>query len=97
MTDSTDDTDLVTQRRIMAMMRKVLTNVARDTAPTAGSRHPLREETIRDIRHCLKLISSHEQELAKRAEKDHRLKPRFVDQESSAQLVNLDVPKNTDK
>jgi len=78
-----------TERRIMAMMRKVLSAVARDTAPGPGRRNALSEQTIQDIRDCMVVISQREQELAKQLGKQHKLKPRFADEPGKSKTVPL--------
>lgn len=56
-----DNTDKET--RILAMMKRVLTDVARETYTTPGLRHPLSDSTITGIRECLALITAREAEL----------------------------------
>ena len=48
---------------ILAAMRKVLGSIIRDLTPSPGTRHPLKDETIQDVRTCLGLITAREQEL----------------------------------
>jgi hypothetical protein len=52
------------ERDILMVMRKVLTSVIRDITPEPGAPSPLSEQTIVDVRDCLKLISLRERELA---------------------------------
>lgn len=68
------------EERILRVMRQVLTSVARDTATEPGMRHPLKEQTIQDMRLCLLLISEREKELAEAAGRTNGSRPRFTDE-----------------
>ena len=82
-------TDESHERRLLAMMRKTLTNVARETAPQSGRHSALTESTIKDIRDCLQVISLLERELADAAGKPARFRPVTKDSEnSSGRIVN---------
>ncbi len=72
--------ELSREERILRVMRQVLTSVARDTATEPGMRHPLKEQTIQDIRLCLLLISERERELAEAAGRDNNARPHFTDE-----------------
>ncbi|MBC8210884.1 MAG: segregation and condensation protein A [Gammaproteobacteria bacterium] len=78
------------EKRIMVMMRQVLSAVARDTAPPAGMRHPLQESTIQGIRDCLSLISARERELNIDLGEDNQVRPRYVDEPVTSKIVSLD-------
>ena len=52
------------EQRILTMVKKTLTEVAKDTYTPPGMRHPLSDDTINHIRHCLDLIIARERELA---------------------------------
>lgn len=73
--------------RILQMVKKVLTDVAKDTYTPPEMRHPLSENTIHSIRDCLSLISAREREL--QGESNH--KPRFIDEPSDNVVVQLDI------
>ncbi len=75
----------------MAMMRQVLTSVAKDTAPSPGGQHPLREQTIQAIRQCLYVISRREQELAEVEGYQHRLRPKYSDDPNLSQIVPIET------
>ena len=83
--------ELTKEERILAMMQKVLSSVARDTAPQPGLRHPLSEHTIQGIRECLMLIAAREQELAQELGRGARARPRFIDEPDSEVVVPLDL------
>jgi hypothetical protein len=53
------------EREILVVMRKVLAQIIKDTTPPSRAmKHPLTDQTIQDVRHCLGLISARERELA---------------------------------
>lgn len=84
-----NEPDQTKEERILAMMRKVLSSVAKDTAPQPGLKHPLSEQTIQGIRECLMLITAREQELAKELGRDSNARPRFIDEPRSEVVVPL--------
>lgn len=98
----TDNSKLSTgsgqESRILAMVKKTLTDVARDTQTPPGMRHPLSEQTIHNIRDCLNLIVARESELAEQSGKPQNMKPAFSDQASDSVIVKLDTqnPRNID-
>jgi len=75
--------------RVLRAMKIVLTGVVRDTAVPPGHKHPLSESTIEDIRQCLMLISSREQELLAEAGEEAGLVPRFTDEPQAATVVPI--------
>ncbi len=83
--------ELTTEERVLRMMKRTLTDIARDTAPEPGLRHPLSERTIQGIRECLVLITSREQELAKKFGRDTSARPRYVDERRDEVVVPLNV------
>jgi hypothetical protein len=82
--------ELTTEERVLRMMKNVLTSVARDTAPEPGYKHPLSDSTVQSIRECLLLITTREQELAKKFGRDTSARPRFIDQKPSEVVVQMD-------
>ena len=58
------DTELSTEEKVLQMMKRILTDVARETNPGPGLKHPLSDTTVTSIRDCLGLIVSRERELA---------------------------------
>ena len=87
--------ELTKEERILRMMKSVLTSVAKDTATEPGLKHPLSEQTIRNIRECLMAITVREQELAKEHDRDTSARPRYVDEPRSEVVVSLDASKLT--
>jgi hypothetical protein len=87
--------ELSKEERVLRMMKSVLTSVAKDTATEPGLKHPLSEQTIRDIRECLVVITGREQELAREHGRDTSARPRFIDETPSEVVVPLDISKMT--
>jgi len=79
------------EEQILQTMRKVLTEVAKDTYTPSHLKHPLSESTIHNIRDCLALISSRESELAKEAGRESNMRPKYADEPSSSVVVKLDA------
>ena len=88
--------DLSKEEQILRMAKKVLTDVAKDTYVKPGLRHPLSDNTILGIRECLSLITACEQELAKAAGRESKMRPRFVDEPQSTVVVSLDKLKRSE-
>ncbi len=78
------------EKRIMVMMRQVLSAVARDTVPPPGMKHPLSDNTIQGIRECLALISARERELNIDLGEESEARPRYVDEPQTSKVVSLD-------
>ena len=47
------DQELGKEERILRVMKRVLTDVAKDTYTKPGYRHPLSDNTVEGIRQCL--------------------------------------------
>jgi hypothetical protein len=78
------------EKRIMVMMRQVLSAVARDTVPPPGMKHPLSDSTIQGIRDCLSLISAREHELNIDLDEVNEARPHYVDEPQTTKVVSLD-------
>ncbi len=81
------------EQQILQVMRKVLTDIAKDTYTPSDLKHPLSESTIHSIRDCLSLISSREAEIAKENGQESKMRPRYVDEPASSVVVELDPGK----
>ena len=92
-----NDTKINREERILRVMRRVLTSIAKDTYTRPGHRHPLSDETVEDIRHCLGLIAARESELNAAAGRGNTARPRFIDEPQSSVVVPLDIPGTKDK
>lgn len=93
MTNSTNPSNsLSTEERILRKMKKVLTRIIKETAKPPGEQHPLSDACINDMRECLFLVSSREQQLARDDGRLMHQRPRYAD-ESPAQstvVITLD-------
>ena len=86
------------EEQILALMRKTLTGIAKDTYTEPGLKHPLSEQTIVSIRDCLQLITLREAELQKQAGRASTLRPRYVDEpKKSSVVVQLNTSAGTKK
>ena len=83
--------------RILKMVKKTLTDVAKDTYTPAELKHPLSEQTINSIRECLSLISAREAELADLEGQVSSSKPHFIDEPSDTVVVQFDTSSTKDK
>jgi hypothetical protein len=91
------DDNLSKEEQILKMMKKVLTDVAKDTHVKPGLKHPLSDNTILGIRDCLSLITARETELAKAAGRESNMKPRFADQPKDSVVVPISNLKRKNK
>ncbi len=91
------DQELSKEERILRVMKRVLTDVAKDTYTRPGYRHPLSDATVQGIRDCLSLITAREAELAEAAGRPMNLRPRFVDEPQTSVVVKLEVKNRKDK
>ncbi len=82
--------DKAMEKRIMVMMRQVLSAVARDTVPPPGMKHPLSDSTIQGIRECLALISAREAELNVELGETEQARPKYADEPQTTKVVSLD-------
>lgn len=83
--------ELTKEERILRMMKRVLTDVAKDTHAKPGFRHPLSETTIDGMRECLALIAAREQELAEENGRDINMRPRYIDEPKREVVVPLNA------
>ena len=90
MSNDDERDEKVMEKRIMVMMRQVLSSVARDTVPPPGMKHPLSDNTIQGIRECLALISARERELNIDLGEENKHRPRYVDEPETSKVVSLD-------
>ena len=78
------------EQQILQVMKKVLTDIAKDTYTPSELKHPLSESTIHGIRDCLTLITTREAEILKENGQESTMRPRYVDEPSSSVVVNLE-------
>ncbi len=74
------ENDHVKEEKILSAVKRVLTEVIKDTATEPGMKHPLSENTINGLRDCLVLISQREQELAGIMGRTMEKRPHFKDE-----------------
>ena len=91
------DQELSKEERILRVMKRVLTDVAKDTYTRPGYRHPLSDATVQGIRDCLSLISARERELAEAAGRPMNLRPRFRDEPQTSVVVPFDTKGGKDR
>jgi hypothetical protein len=89
--------ELSKEERILHTMKRVLTDVAKDTYAKPGFRHPLSDATIDGIRQCLALITARERELNAESGRSMNDRPRFIDEPKSSVVVTLDIPESRKK
>lgn len=89
MTDQQKTDDDNRERRILVAMKTTLTGVIKDTTVPPGHRHPLSDDTIEDIRQCLMLISSREQELIAESGEAATMKPHYIDEPRTTTVVPI--------
>jgi len=89
MSDEIDQENSVEKElKVLRAVKMVITNVIKDTTTEPGLKHPLSEPTIDDIRQCLALITSRENELSPMVKR-----PRFTDEPQDKVVVSLATPK----
>lgn len=84
----TDDTHSK-EAQVLRMVKRVLTDIAKDTSTAPGLKHPLTDNTIQGIRDCLALISARERELAEEAGQPMNMRPRFTDEPHKTVVVPI--------
>ena len=80
-----------TERRVLTIMKDILTRVAKETATPRGTRHVLSNETIERIRDCLALISAREMELGGEAGEITPDRPQYPGQKGPKNQFRIDV------
>ena len=88
-----NQTTLTQEERILRMMKRVLTDVAKDTHTAPGVKHALSPHTVEGIRECLALITARESELATETGRAKADRPHFVDEPQRTQVVKLHAVK----
>jgi hypothetical protein len=81
------DPALSMEERILKAVKLTLAAVIKDTATPHGMRHPLSDDTIKDLRQCLALISARERELAQAAGRPISGRPRYADESAREDTV----------
>ena len=81
------------EEKILRMLKRVLTDIAKDTSTQPGMKHPLSGDTIQSIRDCLGLITARETELAEESGRSNKARPEYVDEPKKTHVVTLHRPK----
>lgn len=76
--------------RVLLAMKTTLTCIVKDTATPPDMKHPLNEDTVENIRQCLMLISSREQELLQEAGIESTAKPKYIDEPDNVTAIPVD-------
>lgn len=84
------DSPLTKEEQILKMVKRVLTDIAKDTHVKPGLKHPLSDNTILGIRECLGLITAREAELSQEAGRENNMRPRFIDEPQSSVVVSIE-------
>jgi len=82
------------EHQILATLRKVLSEVVRDTTPPPGRPHPLKPQTIENVKVCFQLITSREKEIIEDAGGEMDKRPRYADEPKTSQVVQFIKPKD---
>ena len=83
--------EMTKEEQILYAVKRVLTEVIKDTATEPGLTHPLSSNTIHGLRDCLILISQREQELAELAGRTMDKRPRYVDEPRPSEDVVIPI------
>lgn len=81
------------EQRILRVLRTVLANIVKETAPRPGVARALSDATVEDIRNLFGLIAEREAELAQEAGVAMDDRPHFADEPRSRHAVTLHRPK----
>lgn len=85
-----DEQEMSKEERILKMMKRVLTDIAKETFTKPGYSHPLSDNTIQNMRECLTLITSREHELMQMDNREPTMRPRFIDEPRKTVVVPID-------
>ena len=84
------------EHQILATLRKVLSEVVRDTTPKPGRPHALKPQTVEGIKHCFMLLTAREKEIIEAAGENMDKRPRYADEPKKAHVVQFTKPENKD-
>ena len=84
------------EHEILATLRKVLSDVVRDTTPPPGRPHPLKPQTIDKVKHSFMLITAREKEIIEEAGSSMDKRPRYADEPKTSQVVQFTKPVDKD-
>jgi len=84
------------EHQILATLRKVLSEVVRDTTPKPGRPNALKPQTVENVKICFQLITSREKEIIEDAGGEMDKRPRYADEPQKSQVVQFNKPENKD-
>lgn len=84
------------EHQILATLRKVLSDVVRDTTPSPGRPHALQPQTVDNLKLCFQLITSREKEIIEEAGGEMDKRPRYADEPKTSQVVQFIKPEDKD-
>ena len=84
------------EHQILATLRKVLSEIVRDTTPPPGRPHPLKPQTIDNVKTAFQLITSREKEIIEEADGEMNKRPRYADEPKTSQVVQFQKPEDKD-
>jgi len=88
----------VSEQEILTIMKRILTDIAKETFTRPGIRHPLCDATINNMRECLKLISVREVGLSGHPSDVSASRPRYVDEAPKNVVISMsDIKSNKTK
>lgn len=85
----------VKELEILRVVKRILTDVARDTHVQPGVKHPLSNNTIMGIRDGLGLIAAREKEIGEGLGITAKMKPHFIDEPKKNVVVSIDAIKSS--
>lgn len=83
---------LSAEERILRSVKKVLTDIAKDTFTRPGHSHPLSDKTVQGIRECFGLIAARERELSEAAGRPTNHRPHFTDEPDTSTGMHVVIP-----
>lgn len=84
------------EHQILATLRKVLSEVVRDTTPKPGRPNALKPQTVDNVKICFQLITSREKEIIEEAGGEMDKRPRYADEPQDSQVVQFKKPEKKD-
>ena len=84
------------EHQILTTLRQVLSDVVRDTTPPPGRPHPLKPQTIDNVKIAFQLITSREKEIIEEAGGTMDKRPRYADEPKTSQVVQFQKPEDKD-
>ena len=84
------------EHQILATLRKVLSEIVRDTTPQPGRPHALKPQTVDNLKLAFQLITSREKEIIEESGGEMNKRPRYADEPKTSQVVQFAKPKDKD-